>query len=174
MPNMKSVLNAHNRHVINNKKESAENNCNCIDKNTCPLSNQCLTKNIVYQANVCSNESAQPPINKFYIGISETSFKIRYANHIKSFKIPKYKNDTELSKEVWRLKDENLNPVVSWKIIKQCDAYNPVTKRCNLCINEKYEILFFKHPNLLNKKSEILSKCRHKNKFLLAQFDTGD
>ena len=33
--------------------------------------------------------------------------------------------------------------------------------------NEKPEILEDKENNLLNKKSEVISKCRHQNKYML-------
>jgi hypothetical protein len=174
MPSIKSVINSHNKYILNNHTTANQENCNCLNRNTCPLFNKCLTNNIVYQATVISDNHDNFPNEKSYIGVSETPFKLRYANHVKSFKILKYKNDTELSKQVWKLKDENLNPVVRWKILRQCKAYDPSTKSCKLCLNEKYEILSYKDANLLNKRSEMISKCRHRNRFLLSQFDTGD
>ena len=42
----------HNPKVLNDKpNETAINNCNCLDKDTCPLPNTCQTKCIIYQAN---------------------------------------------------------------------------------------------------------------------------
>ena len=56
----------------------------------------------MYQAIVTSNN---PELKeKTYYGISETAFKLRYANHTKSFNTERYKNDTELSKEVWKIR----------------------------------------------------------------------
>ena len=47
-------------------------------------------------------------------------------------------------------------------------GYNRVSKTCDLCLNEKLEILNFKdRDKLLNKRSELISKCRHFNKYLL-------
>ena len=103
---------------------------------------------------------------------SQIDFKLRYANHTKSFNTEKYKNDTELSKEIWKIKEANLTPTIKWKIVKQCKSYNPATRSCMLCLYEKYEIIMYKHGNLLNKKNKMVSKCRHKNKFLLSKFDT--
>ena len=136
------------------------------------MNNNCLSNNIVYQATIQSNN---PEYNeKVYFGLSETSFKVRYANHLKSFNAIRYRNDTELSKEVWKLKEKNFIPFVRWKIVKQCKPYNPASRVCNLCLNEKYQILMYKRENLLNTRSEMISKCRHKNKFLICSFDTGD
>ena len=86
--------------------------------------------------------------------ISETAFKLRYADHTKSFNTEKYKNETELSKEVWKIKEANLTPTDKWKIVKQCKSYNPATRNRMLCLYEKYEIIMYKHGNLLNKKTK--------------------
>mgnify|MGYP006056151563 CR=1 FL=1 len=61
--------------------------------------------------------------------------------------------------------------ILNWSILKTAPAYSNISKRCVLCLQEKFEII--KHPNqncLLNKKSELISKCRHENKFLLKNY----
>ena len=42
-------------------------------------------------------------------------------------------------------------------------------RTCDLCTTEKLEILLQSStdPHLLNSRSEIMNKCRHKNKFSL-------
>ena len=62
---------------------------------------------------------------------------------------------------------KELNPQISWKIKGIYKSYNPTSKRCNLCLTEKLEILYDPDKNLLNKISEIISQCRHKNKYRL-------
>ena len=104
---------------------------------------------------------------KLYKGICETTFKKRYANQKKSFNVPTYKNDTKLSTEYLALKTKQLNPKVLWQIKRRYNSYNPISRRCNLCLNEKLEILDDQDKNLLNKRSEIISHCRHQNKFKL-------
>ena len=47
-----------------------------------------------------------------YIGIAETTFKKRYSNHKRSFNLAVYKNDTELSKEFWKIKRRNSVPKI--------------------------------------------------------------
>ena len=37
--------------------------------------------------------------------MTASTFKERYRNHIKSFNHKRYSNDTELSKYIWKLKD---------------------------------------------------------------------
>ena len=43
-------------------------------------------------------------------------------------------------------------------------------KRCELCLTEKLIIAKADPKTLLNKTSEIISKCRHHNKFTLKRF----
>ena len=106
----------------------------------------------------------------FYIGAAET-FKLRYANHLKSFRHEQYKKETALSKYIWTLKSKNLNFSINWKILRKTSGYNKVSKSCNLCTSEKLEICKFKHKNiLLNQRNELVSKCRHENRHLLANF----
>ena len=75
-----------------------------------------------------------------------------------------YKHDTKLSIEYWNLKMKQLNSQISWKINGIYKSYNTTSKGCNLCLTEKPEILDDPDKNLLNKRSEIISQCRHKNK----------
>ena len=117
-----------------------------------------------------SDTQPQTPLTKEmnYIGAAE-NFKQRYRNHIKSFRHEIYSKDTVLSKYIWTLNKLNLKYSINWRILKHTSGYNKVTKSCNLCINEKLEICKFKDKRkLLNKRNELVSKCRHGNKYLLA------
>ena len=104
----------------------------------------------------------------------KTKFKQRYANHTKSFRHEKHQRDTELSNELWSIKSNNYAPNIVWEILRKHQTYNPNTERCFLCLNEKLEIARYKRRNLLNKRSEIINKCRHRNKFALALYDSKD
>ena len=43
-----------------------------------------------------------------------------------------------------------------------------------MCLYEKLEIINYLRPDqLLNKRSELISKCRHANKFLQRNFKTN-
>ena len=49
--------------------------------------------------------------------------------------------------------------------------YTNGSRNCPLYLQKKYEILFYKNKGeLLNKRSELIAKCRHSNKFLLANY----
>ena len=52
--------------------------------------------------------------------------------------------------------------------------YNPQTKRCLLCLNEKLEIAAYKEQNLLNKRNKIVSKYQHHCKYTAAKYNTKD
>ena len=165
MSNIKSSITRHNSRIIRKSKTQTNqtDNCNCRDKERCPLQNQCMTKDIVYKAEITTNNSIT---TKYYIGMTANTFKERYRNHVKSFQHKKYANETELSKYIWTLKNNNHNFTIKWSVLKHAFSYTGGSKRCNLCLEEKFSILNEKRKkDLLNKKSEIVSACPHKNKF---------
>ena len=86
-------------------------------------------------------------------------------NTIKSFRNPRYRKNTELSKAIWDLKDKNIGYTIDWKVITRAESYISGSKSCNLCLTEKVCIL--QKPDSINKRSELISKCRHMNKFLI-------
>ena len=170
---MKTIIDDLNKHVIKGNTEQIKlKKCNCIVKTECPLNGNCLIKNSVYKGIVTSNEPGYE--DKVYIGIAETTFKKRFSNHKKSFKIERYHKETELSKEVWDIKRRNFTPTVTWQIIKSLNMSNNTNTRCLLCLNEKLEILTYQQNNLLNQRNELISKCRHLNKKTLKHFDSKD
>ena len=66
-------------------------------------------------------------------------------------------------------------PEISWKIKKSAPTYNNNSKQCILCLEEKMAIITFpEQQKLLNKRSELMSKCRHENKFLSHYYDSKD
>ena len=97
-----------------------------------------------------------------------------YGNHKRSFNLAAYKNDTELSKEFWKIKRRNSVPKRKWRIMRQCSRFNRSSLRCNLYLNKKLEIALFNGKNILNKITELISKCRHVNKYTLLRHDTKD
>ena len=114
------------------------NTCNCRVKNHCPLGGQCMASSIVYKATVSTSNTS---ITKHYIGMTASTFKERYRNHVKSFQNKKYSNETELSKHIWDLKEKNKDFDTTWSILKQSLSYMRGTKRCDLCLDEKLFIM---------------------------------
>ena len=138
--------------------------CNCRNKNTCPLDGKCLTDNIIYQASVTS----QNGVEETYTGLTADKFKLRYANHKKSFTHENYSTDSTLSSYIWKLKSENINYSISWKIIDRGKPFSPIHGNCQLCTKEKYFIIFNPEISSLNSRNELGTACRHKPKLLLS------
>ena len=84
------------------------------------------------------------------------------------------KYDTQLSNELWKIKASKEEPVLVWKMLGQYQPYNVNTKRCLLCLNEKLQIAIYRGNNMMNKWTEIIRKCRHRNKYVLASYDSMD
>ena len=72
---------------------------------------------------------------------------------------PKYKSHTTLSKYVWKLKEERKVFSLKWKIIDRAPPYNPMTRKCNLCIKEKFYIIYRPNMATLNKRNELFNSC---------------
>ena len=72
-----------------------------------------------------------------------------------------------MAKYLWQLKNNNISYNIKWTIASKVYGYaNSLT--CKLCLMEKYWIIkYFNDPDLLNKRSELINKCRHKNKIML-------
>ena len=107
---------------------------------------------------------------KSYTRLTEGTFKQRYTQHKLSFQNRNYSNSRELSKHIWTLKDNNTNFAINWSILATAPAYSNKSKRCHLCLTEKLYLVRAKKPSLLNKRTELISKCRHENKFYSANF----
>ena len=60
-------------------------------------------------------------------------------------------------------------PIMHWSVIDHAKPYQNGSKRCNLCLTEKCHILTTP-VNLINKRSELVSKYRHENKFYLVNY----
>ena len=146
----------------NNANAITGEQCNCRKKDQCPLDNKCLSSSVIYNAQVTTNNTT-----KNYIGLTEGTFKQRFSQHKSTFKHRKHINSTELSKYIWQLHDKKQDFNIKWSIISRARPYNNISKRCDLCLTEKLMIIKHSNDNLLNKRSELISKCRHENKFYL-------
>ena len=165
MPSMASIVHKHNSKVLNDQEVQSDKQCSCpkADKDKCPLDGKCLTSCIVYKATV--DVEGQ---NKYYYGLTELPFKTRYGNHLFSFRHREHSTQSDLSKYIWELKDKNKEYSLKWNIEAKTSPYKSGSSRCNLCLTEKLKIAQHKNSEtLLNKRAEIVSKCRHRNKFYL-------
>ena len=167
MPNMKTNIDNHNKKLLQPDNTNTDKLCNCRKPTECPLDNKCLEKSMIYQATVTRLDNNT---TETYIGLCETDFKTRYRNHKTSLTHSSKRNTTELSKHIWDLKDKDINHTLTWKKLKTAQPYNNSSKRCNLCISEKYFILYKPEMATLNKRDEISNSCRHSRSYLLCHF----
>ena len=171
MPNVKSIINKHNKTVLDPPINNIERTCNCVNSETCPCQQKSLTKNIMYKATITSNQDSYH--HKIYYGLTEIKFKQRHANHVTSSRYEKHQSDTELSNELWSIKNNNYTPNVVWEILRKHQTYNTNTKKCSFSLNEKLEITRYKGHSLLNKGSEIINKLINNSRQLFMKTRTN-
>ena len=77
---------------------------------------------------------------------------------------------------MWEMKyKNNISRNLMWCIVKSVPDYSNISKRYMLCLHEKYEILNYPdQEELLNKRSELVLKRGHVNKFLLSNYKSSD
>ena len=103
---------------------------------------------------------------RVYLRIAEGNRKQRLYNHRQSFKDKKHKNDTPLSSYLWdqKKKKHNQIPKLTWLIVRFPPSYWTISKRSLLCLRAKLLIINYHNPaESLNKRSELMPKCRHEN-----------
>ena len=165
MPNMGQAVNKHNKKVSNQKLPQSEPpGCNCQGgPDTCPVDEKCQMQGVVYQATVSREDNNT---TETYTGLTARRFKDRYYEHRQDFN-NQTREGTSLSHHIWNLKEKNTDHSISWKILAKCESFNPATRKCNLCLREKYCIIFKPEGASLNARSELFATCRHRLKLLL-------
>ena len=92
-------------------------------------------------------------------------------NHKTSFEDIKHEKDTELSKQVWKLKLHKKQFSIYWSILSRASSIKAGGNSCNLCLEEKLQILRnCNSRSCLNKRSELFTKCVHARKFHAGRF----
>jgi hypothetical protein len=166
MPNFKRKISNHNFKIQKEEEEIQPNHgCNCTRAiGPCPLGGNCLVNSLVYRAEV---KDANSNTNT-YTGLTSNTFKQRFYGHRHSFKYKNSDQSTTLSSHIWDLKDDDQNYDLKWSIVDRAPDFNPITRKCRLCVKEKYYIIFQPEGASLNHRSELYSTCRHRTKDLLA------
>ena len=172
MENVAHIIKKHNQRIFS-CKEKPKPSCNCKNKDNCPMNGKCQVQNVVNKCTV----SATPNFSKrVYLGVAEGDWKQRFYNHKKSIKNKSYRNDTTLSSYLWDLREKhNVFSTLTWSVVKSVPGYSNISKRGLLCLTEKVLIVTYENPEeLLNKRSELMAKCRHNNRFLLSNYKSND
>ena len=79
---------------------------------------------------------------------------------------------SKLSQYVGGLIFNNVPWTWEWQILCYAQDFSPISNRCDLCLKEKYYIMY--HPEFasLNLRSELYGYCRHKESHLLLKAKT--
>ena len=168
MENVETKIKKHNKKILYKPSLKETPECNCRSKELCPLQGKCRSNSVIYECTVGTKEDI--PVERDYKGVTEGDLKQRIASHNTSFRNIAYRNSSELSKYIWKLKEEEKDYEIRWRIIDRSIAYINGSKRCNLCTTEKLHIINSNEQRTINKRSELVSKCRHENKFYLSNY----
>ena len=143
-PNLARKISAHNSKILNPVEAPeqgpnvAKKECSCRKTTPCPVEGKCLSEGVVYQATVIRDDG----VTDNYIGLTAGTFKDRWTKHKSNFKTRNPKNATALSRYVWKLQDEKIKHHFEWRIVSRAKPFNHVSGVCNLCVREKYFIVF--------------------------------
>ena len=170
MPNISSIIKSHNKKVLSNdESKSSKSSCNCRDKSSSPLNGNCLQQNVIYCSKVILRNQYTNKNHPHNIGLTESSFKDRLYKHKNFFQYESKRNATELFNFIWDQKNKNIDVSLECSIPDKPKPYLPGSRNCMLCLTGKYHILF-SGLYLLNKRNELVSKCRHENKYYLSNY----
>ena len=74
-----------------------------------------------------------------------------------------------------RMRPDKYQYILTWSVVRTVPAYSNTAKKCALCLHQNLEILMNPDPEeLLNKRSQIMSRCPHERKYLLSNDDSKD
>ena len=171
MPNLGQVLSRHNAKIAKQPDQlEPPPGCNCQGgPAVCPLSGECQVTELVYQATVTRTDTRT---TETYTGLTGGTFKIRYNKHMSDFRNIGGKHATTLSTYIWKVKEENIPYEISWKQLTRGRVFNPISRTCQLCLKEKFLIMFSPDGPTLNRRNKLYSTCRHRLKGLLEKVKT--
>ena len=109
----------------------------------------------IYNKNTYVQRSDFTPALQFY---PISAWLARYIFHV----------CTELSNHTRELKDNGMDFRIDWTIWDRAQPFNPTSKKCRLCLIEKYHLMFSKECATLNRRTEFYAACRHKTKKLIS------
>ena len=117
----------------------------------------------VHRTDVTNNKTNE---HQYYSSIPDTPFKERFENHKTSFRHRSRLTASDLSKYYWKLVENSAVPTIKFSIAKRVKG-NTFISNCKLRQSEKVFITRnLDGVNVLNKRSEFISKSRNINKRL--------
>ena len=164
---MKTYIASHNAKLSQGGDDVREEyGCNCrTGKDSCPLQGSCLVPTLVYKAEVETGA-----IRKHYFGQTAITFKKRWSNHMSDCRIPSKRQSTTFSNFMWSLKDREEDSNVRWSKVSVTRPYQRGGRSCSLCLTEKVSIARDTTREMLNKRREIMNRCRHRDRHYLTNY----
>ena len=143
---------------------------NCPIKSECPLNSDCLKEDVIYR---CTSLTTLYP-KRVYLGIADIKMQ-RYYNSTQWSQNENYSNSATLQLCLENKENEKGNTKISLGNIQTAAPYTNTTTRCSLYLYEKLAILMYPNQSeLLSKRSKLVSKCPHENKFILQTFKSNE
>ena len=111
---MDLIISGHNHEILNPKQKSF--GYNCRKKDSCPINNEGFTPKVIYYADTSSEANID---QKFYFGLTETTFKECHNNHKQDVKHIKYQYNISsvLLSNIWNLKNNNNKYNIQWEVV---------------------------------------------------------
>ena len=106
-----------------------------------------------------------------YRKVVYSGFKDRLYEHTTNMN-NKHQKQTKLSSHVWKLKDRGKDYTIKWRILDRAATFNPITRKCRVCLKEKFYIMYDRAGSTLNKRHEVFNSCIHRCQKLLENFET--
>ena len=168
MPNMGQAVKRHNAKVLKVEQlpVAQQPNCKCsggVDK--CPVQGKCESKCVVYRATVTETATGK---SETYTAVTANTFKQRLAGHKTDTNYLRYRHNTTLSDHIWSLKEQDKEYDLKWMLIDRGKAFNPIQKKCQICLKEKFHIMYNRSGASLNRREEVFNTCRHRKQNLLS------
>ena len=149
MSNMSSFIKQHSRNILSSPPNSEERSCNFRKKKQLSTCWQLLENVLCYRADVIKQNESH-----VYYGESDGEFKYRQNNYTNFFRNEGYENKTQPSKHIRKLNRNRTEFNLKWSITAYATPYRCGTRRCDLCLTEKYIIAQANQNNLLNMRTE--------------------
>ena len=133
------------------------------------MEGNCQVNNIVYKCDVI-----KPFSKNVYLGLAERELKSRFYDYKLSYKHKRYSNKTTLSSYLGHLKSvssETSN--LKWSVLRCIHLYSYL-KEMPLVLIWKAGNSYQNLKEQLNKRSELICKCRHANRFLSKNYSGND
>ena len=165
-----TIIKLHNKKLINTSMKKILP-CNCRKKYECPLDGKCRAENIVYK---CVAWADRYP-NEVYLGTAEGVFKLHFYSHQISFDSKGHSRHNTFQICLANKEEVQDNAIAEMVHNQIRIRLSNISKKFQLRLQGKFEVLNCLNLNeLLHKRSELISKCRHVNTFLLSNYKSNE